>query len=146
MGDLLGSLIWGAKSGQYCVIGGGSLHPWLGFGFKTTSSTALGFGSFPNLTFVDLSANNFSGPILEDFGNAINLAYVNISQNQFDFVLPDNLWNATVMQVFSASSAKLIGKIPDFVGCRSLYKIELQGNSLNGSIPWDISHCERYYW
>jgi hypothetical protein len=26
MGDLLGSLIWGAKSGQYCVIGGESLH------------------------------------------------------------------------------------------------------------------------
>jgi len=26
MGDLLGSLIWGAKSRQYCVIGGGSLH------------------------------------------------------------------------------------------------------------------------
>jgi hypothetical protein len=26
MGDLLGSLIWGAKSGQYCVIGGESLQ------------------------------------------------------------------------------------------------------------------------
>jgi hypothetical protein len=26
MDDLLGSLIWGAKSGQYCVIGGGSLQ------------------------------------------------------------------------------------------------------------------------
>jgi hypothetical protein len=26
MGDLLGSLVWGAKSGQYCVIGGRSLH------------------------------------------------------------------------------------------------------------------------
>jgi hypothetical protein len=26
MGDLLGSLVWGAKSGQYCVIVGGSLH------------------------------------------------------------------------------------------------------------------------
>jgi hypothetical protein len=26
MGDLLGSLVWGVKSGQYCVIGGGSLH------------------------------------------------------------------------------------------------------------------------
>jgi hypothetical protein len=26
MGDLLGNLIWGAKSGQYCVIGGGSLQ------------------------------------------------------------------------------------------------------------------------
>jgi hypothetical protein len=31
MGDLLGSLIWGAKSGQYCVIGGGSLHQVSGF-------------------------------------------------------------------------------------------------------------------
>jgi hypothetical protein len=26
MGDLLGSLVWGAKSGQYCVIGGGPLQ------------------------------------------------------------------------------------------------------------------------
>jgi len=26
MGDLLGSLVWGAKSGQYCVIEGGSLQ------------------------------------------------------------------------------------------------------------------------
>jgi hypothetical protein len=26
MGDLLGNLVWGAKSGQYCVIGGGSLQ------------------------------------------------------------------------------------------------------------------------
>jgi hypothetical protein len=28
MGDLLGRLVWGAKSGQYCIIGGGSLHLW----------------------------------------------------------------------------------------------------------------------
>jgi hypothetical protein len=26
MGDLLGSLVWGAKSRQYCVIGGVSLQ------------------------------------------------------------------------------------------------------------------------
>jgi hypothetical protein len=26
MGDLLGSLVWGVKSGQYCVIEGESLH------------------------------------------------------------------------------------------------------------------------
>jgi hypothetical protein len=26
MDDLLGRLVWGAKSGQYCVIGGGSLQ------------------------------------------------------------------------------------------------------------------------
>jgi hypothetical protein len=32
MGDLLGSLFWGVKSGQYCVIGGGSLYNPLGKG------------------------------------------------------------------------------------------------------------------
>jgi hypothetical protein len=37
MGDLLGSLIWGAKSGQYCVIGGGSLHYVFGRGFTLPS-------------------------------------------------------------------------------------------------------------
>jgi hypothetical protein len=34
MGDLLGSLIWGAKSGQYCVIGGRSLQLLLLFSFS----------------------------------------------------------------------------------------------------------------
>jgi hypothetical protein len=29
MGDLLRNLVWGAKSGQCCVIGGGSLQIWL---------------------------------------------------------------------------------------------------------------------
>jgi hypothetical protein len=35
MGDLLGSLIWGAKSGQYCVIGGGSLQFLIGSSSNT---------------------------------------------------------------------------------------------------------------
>jgi hypothetical protein len=38
MGDLLGSLVWGAKSGQYCVIGGGSLHRWSSYYSSTCSS------------------------------------------------------------------------------------------------------------
>jgi hypothetical protein len=33
MGDLLGSLVWGAKSGQYCVIGGGSLQVYYSLSF-----------------------------------------------------------------------------------------------------------------
>ncbi|KAG6659252.1 hypothetical protein I3843_03G017000 [Carya illinoinensis] len=110
---------------------------------QLNGSIPYGFGSLPNLSFVDLSANNFTGPIPHDIGNAVKLEQLNISQNQFDSFLPDNIWNATNLMIFSARSANLIGKIPDFIGCKSLYKIELQGNSLNGSIPWDIGHCER---
>ncbi|KAH7537843.1 hypothetical protein FEM48_Zijuj03G0136100 [Ziziphus jujuba var. spinosa] len=107
-----------------------------------TGSIPLGFVSLPNLTFADLSNNNLTGSIPEDLGNAEKLQYLNISQNSFDTVLPDNIWKATNLQIFSASSCGLKGKIPDFIGCKSVYKIELQGNSFNGSIPWDIGHCE----
>ncbi|KAI4332676.1 hypothetical protein L6164_017566 [Bauhinia variegata] len=106
-------------------------------------SIPAGFGSLPNLTFVDLSNNNFTGQIPEDFGNAIKLQYLNISGNSFNNPLPNNIWNAVNLQIFSASSSKIVGHIPDFDGCQSIYRIELQGNSLNGSIPWKISHCQK---
>ncbi|GAV89028.1 Pkinase domain-containing protein/LRR_1 domain-containing protein/LRR_4 domain-containing protein/LRR_7 domain-containing protein/LRR_6 domain-containing protein/LRR_8 domain-containing protein [Cephalotus follicularis] len=106
-------------------------------------SIPYGFGLLPNLSFVDLSNNNFSGEIPSDLSNAPRLEYLNISGNSFKTTLPTSIWSAPNLQIFSASSSKIIGKIPDFIGCRSLYKLELQGNSLNGSIPWDISHCEK---
>ncbi|KAI4323827.1 hypothetical protein L6164_023404 [Bauhinia variegata] len=106
-------------------------------------SIPAGLGSLPNLTFADLSSNNFTGQIPEDFGNAIKLQFLNISGNSFNNPLPDNIWNAANLQIFSASSSKIVGQIPDFNGCQSIYRIELQGNSLNGSIPWKIGHCEK---
>ncbi|XP_022942837.1 leucine-rich repeat receptor-like protein kinase TDR [Cucurbita moschata] len=102
-----------------------------------------GFGMLENLTFADFSNNNFSGEIPADFGNAVKLQYLNISQNAFGTSLPENIWNSTSLQIFSASSSRIIGSIPDFVGCRSIYEIELQDNNLNGSIPWTFGHCEK---
>ncbi|XP_021823425.1 leucine-rich repeat receptor-like protein kinase TDR [Prunus avium] len=110
---------------------------------QINGSIPTGFGFLPNLTYVDLSSNNFTGTIPEDLGNAENLAYLNISQNPLHTVLPSNIWNAKNLQIFSASSSKLTGKIPDFIGCRNFYRIELQRNDFNGTIPWDIGHCEK---
>ncbi|OIS99776.1 PREDICTED: leucine-rich repeat receptor-like protein kinase TDR [Nicotiana attenuata] len=110
---------------------------------KLNGSIPLGFGFLPNLTFLDMSKNNFSGPIPKDFGNAGKLEYLNISENSFNSELPDSIWSSTSLQIFSASYSGLIGKIPNFKGCRSLYKVELEGNNLTGSIPWDIEHCEK---
>lgn len=110
---------------------------------QINGSIPLGFGLLPNLTFVDLSNNNFSGSIPNDLGNAAKLEYLNISQNPLHTVLPSNIWRASNLQIFSAFSSHLTGKIPDFIGCRTLYKIELQHNNFNGSIPWDIGHCDK---
>ncbi|KAL6509430.1 hypothetical protein OROGR_022740 [Orobanche gracilis] len=106
-------------------------------------SIPLGFGSLPNLTYFELSKNRLSGPIPKDLGNAVRLEFLNISENSFDSELPESIWSAPSLQIFSASFANLNGEIPDFIGCRNFYKIELDGNNLTGSIPWDIGHCEK---
>ncbi|XP_027161451.1 leucine-rich repeat receptor-like protein kinase TDR [Coffea eugenioides] len=110
---------------------------------QLNGSIPSGFGFLPNFTFMDISRNNFTGPIPKDLGNAVKLEYLNISENSFDSELPNNIWSAPALQILSASFADVIGTIPDFKGCRSLYKIELEGNNLTGSIPWDIDHCEK---
>ncbi|KAJ1426541.1 Serine/threonine-protein kinase, active site [Sesbania bispinosa] len=94
----------------------------------------------PNLTFLDMSNNNFQGQIPPNLGN---LQYFNISGNSFGNPLPSSIWNASNLQIFSAASSKITGQIPDFIGCQTIYRIELQGNSINGSIPWDIGHCQK---
>lgn len=110
---------------------------------QLNSSIPSGFGLLPNLSYVDMSNNNFVGQIPEDFGNAVKIQYLNLSGNSFESRLPSNIWNASNLQIFSASSSKIIGEIPDFIGCQNIYRIELHGNSLNGTIPWDIGHCEK---
>ncbi|KAL0298377.1 UNVERIFIED_CONTAM: Leucine-rich repeat receptor-like protein kinase TDR [Sesamum radiatum] len=113
-------------------------------------------GSNAKLQRLDVSTNSLTGPIppnlclkqlikLMLFSNqfVVKLEFLNISENPFNSELPDNIWSAPSIQIFSASSSNLNGKIPDFIGCRSFYKIELDGNNLSGSIPWDIGHCEK---
>ncbi|XP_059624896.1 leucine-rich repeat receptor-like protein kinase TDR [Cornus florida] len=110
---------------------------------KLNGSIPYGFGLLSNLTYMDLSKNSFSGEIPKDFGNVTTLQYLNLSENSFHTELPENIWSAPNLQIFSASYANLVGKIPDFIGCPFLYKIELEGNNLSGSIPWNIDHCEK---
>ncbi|KAK3221087.1 hypothetical protein Dsin_015057 [Dipteronia sinensis] len=110
---------------------------------QLNGSIPYGFGLLRNLSYMDMGSNNFSGEIPRDLGSAPRLEYLNISENSFRTALPSNIWSAPNLKILSAYSSKLIGEIPDFIGCKSIYKIELHDNLLSGSIPWDIGHCEK---
>lgn len=106
-------------------------------------SIPFGYGQLPNLVYMDVSKNNFSGRIPSDLGIAPKLNILNVSENFFGSELPEGIWGGPSLQVFSASFSGISGKIPDFKGCQSLYQIEMEGNTLNGPIPWDIGNCEK---
>ncbi|KAL4574901.1 hypothetical protein LXL04_021741 [Taraxacum kok-saghyz] len=108
---------------------------------RLNGTIPIGFGSLPNISYMELSKNNFSGPFPGDLPNAPKLEYLNVSENSFDSTLPANIWNSPSLQIFSASFSKLTGKIPEFKSCENFYKIEMEGNQLSGTIPWDIGHC-----
>ncbi|XP_021752360.1 leucine-rich repeat receptor-like protein kinase TDR [Chenopodium quinoa] len=106
-------------------------------------SIPTGFGHLPNLVFMDVSQNNLSGNIPNDLGIAPKLMNLNVSENFFSGELPNGIWGSPSLQIFSASFCGISGNIPDFKGCKSLYQIEMEGNNLKGTIPWNIGHCEK---
>ena len=46
------------------------------------------------------------------------------------------------LQIFSMTFVNLLGKIPSFENCNSLYKLELWGNRISSSIPQNIDKCQ----
>jgi hypothetical protein len=93
-------------------------------------------GQLPNLTLnslsqVSLSFNKLSGT-LPTFSKAPNLTYLNLSENQFTGNLPN--WNLPYLRVISLVRNQLTGTIPIF-NTPSLVEIGLSGNKLMGNIP-----------
>ncbi|KAL9323691.1 hypothetical protein ACSQ67_008548 [Phaseolus vulgaris] len=72
-----------------------------------------------------------------------NLRYFNISEKSFGTSLLASIWNATNLVIFFATSSNITDQNPYFIRCHRLYKLELQGNFINGTIPWDIGHCQK---
>ncbi|KAM0969227.1 hypothetical protein COP2_017899 [Malus domestica] len=103
----------------------------------------LKFSSLTDITYVDLSGNNFSGGIPMDISKAQKLEYFNVSRNpELGGTVPAEMWELPNLHNFSASSCGLIGNVPSFENCRSIYVVELSKNSLEGTVSESISKCQ----
>ncbi|KAL4576007.1 hypothetical protein LXL04_012095 [Taraxacum kok-saghyz] len=75
------------------------------------------------VTTLDLSGNNFSGPIPRELVGLVGLRWLNLSGNH------------------------LTGRIPDEIGeMRSLESLDLSMNRLDGRIPWSMSRLTTLNW
>ncbi|KAI3503758.1 hypothetical protein L1887_32207 [Cichorium endivia] len=90
-----------------------------------------------------LNYNNLSSIPSDFFDGMSSLQHVYLDYNGFSsWSIPDSLKSASTMQVFSATSANITGKIPDFFGgdaFAGLTTLHLSYNYLEGGLPSSFS-------
>ncbi|KAH7533984.1 hypothetical protein FEM48_Zijuj04G0189700 [Ziziphus jujuba var. spinosa] len=96
-----------------------------------------------SLQVLMLSNNQFSSIPSDFFAGMTSLQSLEIDNNPFEaWQIPETLSNASVLQNFSANSANITGKIPDFFGADvfpSLSILHLAFNNLEGEFPKSFS-------
>ncbi|KAL5550565.1 hypothetical protein UlMin_000741 [Ulmus minor] len=118
------------------------------------------------LTYIDLSSNNFDGPIPKEIGELTSLYSLNLSNNSIMGVIPESICMASHLEVLDLSKNSLNGKVPEclsknsylgvlnlqnnrlsgpipntFLGNCSLKTLDLNGNMIEGQIPKSLANC-----
>ncbi|XP_058075937.1 receptor-like protein EIX2 [Magnolia sinica] len=105
------------------------------------------FGQLPNplkmqpqASYIDLSFNNFSGPIPCILNGA---SFLDLSNNQFSGPIPPNFTSTLqYLYYFSARGNQISGMIPSSIeGMNSLTVLDLSRNNIGGIIPLSLGNC-----
>ncbi|GJS00245.1 receptor-like protein kinase [Tanacetum coccineum] len=91
----------------------------------------------PNLLYLDLSNNYFTGQIPATFADKLtNITEINLSMNRLSGVLPQELGRLLQLQGFNLSYNAFEGPLPSqLANCTKLLNFDASHNMFNGSIP-----------
>lgn len=113
----------------------------------TGGINSSGILKLPNISRLDLSYNNFSGPLPVEISNISTMQYLVLAYNQFSGRIPPEYGNLKSLQVLDISFNSLTGKIPSTFGnLKSLLWLMLANNSLSGQIPRELGNCNSLLW
>ncbi|KAF9688512.1 hypothetical protein SADUNF_Sadunf02G0204700 [Salix dunnii] len=85
--------------------------------------------------------NTFSGSISPEIGNLKELSNLDLSRNQLSGPLPPTLWDLKNLQILNLFFNNINGKIPPQIGnLKMLQTLDLNTNQLHGDLPHTISN------
>ncbi|XP_068646286.1 receptor-like protein EIX2 [Aristolochia californica] len=88
--------------------------------------------------YLDISNNNFSGPLPQGLGH---FKFFLASNNHINGTIPLSIVESTRLSIFDLSRNKLKGNIPPTIGnCTGLKVLDLSENFLQGEIPESLGH------
>ncbi|XP_057766144.1 leucine-rich repeat receptor-like serine/threonine-protein kinase SKM1 [Salvia miltiorrhiza] len=98
--------------------------------------SAVSWSSLPYLQSLDLSANNFSGPIPQSLSGLPRLRRLALSRNSLSGPIPHSLGSLTQLEEMYLDNNMLNDSIPPALnGLKNLRRLEFQGNQLSGELP-----------
>jgi len=107
-------------------------------GESLSGQISSSLGNLTFLNYLDLSDNNFFGP-LPLLGGLQQLQYLFLNNNNLSGNIPDALTNCSNLAYLNISSNSLVGSIsPKFGLLSNLVAVILSDNQLDGSIPTDL--------
>ncbi|CAN1227879.1 LRR receptor-like serine/threonine-protein kinase GHR1 [Linum grandiflorum] len=107
-----------------------------------TGSLPRSITQYPKMTVLDLSSNQFEGPLLSDLLTSPTLQELRLGHNSLsgdiEFVAPPN--SKSDLQVLDLSHNRLNGYFPDRFGLLAgLHELNLAGNNISGSLPTSMA-------
>ncbi|KAM1789217.1 hypothetical protein ACFX11_039401 [Malus domestica] len=112
----------------------------------TSGIHSSGILKLPNVLRLDLSHNNFTGPLPLEISLPKLKLFV-LAFNQFNGTIPPGYGNISTLQALDLSFNSLTGAIPSTLGnLSSLLWLMLANNSLTGPIPHELGNCSSLLW
>ncbi|KAK4783797.1 hypothetical protein SAY86_018165 [Trapa natans] len=135
---------WGIEGSDFCSWTGITCHgdngnstvKKLNLSHRSLTGNLTAIAQLDSLEILDLSSNEFHGPIPLELGKLSSLVLLDLSFNKFEGPIPRELGRLKSLRSLNLSSNLLVGEIPDEL--RSLEELEefqVSSNVLSGHIP-----------